>query len=116
MKLVQRYCGVINLTGAGEDPDTVGVEAVAVLLHPATFSTVNVTAGLFGPARILSNTKGAEEAVSSQSWPGSRIMHRVAVAVSPPFLPGSKVRSACTPPPTMPQAYTVLWSQPPIAS
>ena len=29
------YCGVINRIGTGEAPDTVGVEAVAVLLQPA---------------------------------------------------------------------------------
>jgi hypothetical protein len=28
--------------GTGEVPDTVGVESVAVLLHPATFSTVTL--------------------------------------------------------------------------
>jgi hypothetical protein len=150
------YCGVINRTGTGELPDTVGVDVAAVLLQPATFSTVtltlpfastalmntcknptivtggllpvsgpgisaigsvtmllldvrgvpDVTAALFGPA-----LEGAEEAVSSQSWPGSRIIHRVAVAVSPKVWPGSKVRSACTPPPTMPQAYiaVIMW-------
>ena len=32
----------MSRTGTGEDPDTVGVEVVAVLLHPATFSTVTL--------------------------------------------------------------------------
>ena len=36
------YCDVINRIGTGEVPDTVGVEAVAVLLQPATFSTVTL--------------------------------------------------------------------------
>jgi hypothetical protein len=31
------YGGVIKRIGTGEDPDTVGVEVVAVLLQPATF-------------------------------------------------------------------------------
>ena len=34
------YCGVINRIGTGELPDTVGVDAVAVLLQPVTLSTV----------------------------------------------------------------------------
>ena len=37
------YGSVINRTGTGEEPVTVGVVSVAVLLHPATFSTVTLT-------------------------------------------------------------------------
>jgi hypothetical protein len=37
------YCGVIIRTGKGEVPDAVGVDVVAVLLQPATFSTVRLT-------------------------------------------------------------------------
>jgi len=37
---VCNYCVVINRIGTGEVPDTVGVVSVAVLLQPATFSTV----------------------------------------------------------------------------
>ena len=33
---------MISRTGTGEDPDTVGVEVVAALLHPATLSTVTL--------------------------------------------------------------------------
>ena len=32
----------MSRTGTGEDPATVGVESVAVLLQPATFSTVTL--------------------------------------------------------------------------
>ena len=47
------YCGVINRIGTGEAPDT-GVEAVAVLLQPATLSTV--TFGLPLESTRLMNT------------------------------------------------------------